>query len=111
MYYKTDGELKMIRGDKFPIGGGKYKNRTSFTTHYIDIKSNDELYMFSDGLPDQFGGPENRKFAPRKIRELISSEKHSNMREMKGIIDTEFENWKGQRKQTDDVLMIGIKFQ
>lgn len=111
LYYYTKEELKMIRGDKFPIGGGKYKNRTLFTTHFIDIQQGDEIYMFSDGLPDQFGGPENRKFAPRKIRDLISNSSHKNMREMNDIFEAEFESWKGNRRQTDDVLMIGIKFQ
>jgi hypothetical protein len=29
---------------------------------------------------------------------------------MHQIFDHEFEAWKGEEKQTDDVLMIGIKF-
>ena len=32
------------------------------------------------------------------------------MQEMYKIFDDAFENWKGNYKQTDDVLMIGIKF-
>ena len=32
------------------------------------------------------------------------------MRTMHQIFDEEFETWKGEEKQTDDVLMIGIKF-
>lgn len=110
LYHYTDGELKSIRGDRFPIGGGKYKNRTSFTTTNIKLQKGDELYMFSDGLTDQFGGPENRKFAPRRVRNLITSQPHENMRMMKDILETEFEDWKGNLKQTDDVLMVGIKF-
>jgi hypothetical protein len=26
------------------------------------------------------------------------------------VFDTEWEEWKGEHKQTDDVLLIGIKF-
>ncbi len=26
------------------------------------------------------------------------------------VFETEWENWRGEQKQTDDVLMIGIKF-
>ncbi len=110
LYFKRKDELLQYRGDKFPIGGGKYKNRTSFTTHHIELEPDDEIYMFSDGLPDQFGGPSNKKFAPRQIREIIQNSNSQNMQEMHHIIEDAFENWKGDRKQTDDVLMIGIKF-
>lgn len=110
LFYFSEGELHQVRGDSFPIGGGKYKTRTNFTTHRLELKPGDEIYMFSDGLPDQFGGPENKKFAPRRIRELITYSGHQNMTEMANIFEREFAEWKGERMQTDDVLMIGIKF-
>ncbi|MEN7550147.1 PAS domain S-box protein [Rapidithrix thailandica] len=110
LYFYSSGELTQIRGDKFPIGGGQYRNRTNFKTNKIEIQKGDEIYMFSDGMPDQFGGPNNRKFAPRRLRELISQQKHSDMQEMKQIVYEEFINWKGDRRQTDDILLIGVKF-
>jgi hypothetical protein len=32
------------------------------------------------------------------------------MKEAAEVFDTEWEAWKGEHKQTDDVLLIGIKF-
>jgi hypothetical protein len=32
------------------------------------------------------------------------------MNDAVGIFDEEWENWRGDHKQTDDVLLIGIKF-
>jgi hypothetical protein len=29
------------------------------------------IYFFSDGLPDQFGGPEGRKYFPKRIKQHI----------------------------------------
>jgi hypothetical protein len=32
------------------------------------------------------------------------------MKEAAEVFDHEWESWKGEHKQTDDVLLIGIKF-
>ncbi len=110
LYFMQNGELLEIKGDKFPIGGGQYKGRTNFTTTRIDISKGDAAYFCSDGFPDQFGGSENRKFSPKRIRDIITGNHHKNMDQIHVVFDTEFEAWRGDTKQTDDVLMIGIKF-
>jgi PAS domain S-box-containing protein len=110
LYYTQNGELLEIKGDKFPIGGGQYKGRTNFTTIEIAIQPGDGAYFCSDGFPDQFGGPENRKFSPKRIRDIITGNPGMNMSQIHQVFDQEFEAWKGDTKQTDDVLMIGIKF-
>ncbi len=110
LYYVSNGELIEIKGDKFPIGGAQYKTRTTFTTTQIDIKPGDAAFFCSDGFPDQFGGPENRKFSPKRIRDIITEHIGADIQETNHALDSEFEAWKGANKQTDDVLMIGIKF-
>jgi serine phosphatase RsbU (regulator of sigma subunit) len=110
LYYLHEGELTEVKGDKFPIGGGQYKSRTSFTTTSLSLSSGDAVYFCSDGFPDQFGGPDNRKFSPKRIREIIIENAQSDIETVNRVFDQEFEAWKGNEKQTDDVLMIGIKF-
>lgn len=110
LYAMLNGEMEETKGNKFPIGGGIYKNQTNFTTHNLQMKSGDSIYFCSDGFPDQFGGPQNRKFGPKRLRELISRIHMNPMKEAYGIFDKEWEEWKGDEKQTDDVLLIGIKF-
>ncbi len=110
LYYMKSGELMEVKADKFPIGGGQYQNRTNFTTTEIKLDTGDRAYFCSDGFPDQFGGPENRKFSPKRIRDIITGHQDQNINEVYQVFDTEFEAWKGGNKQTDDVLMIGIQF-
>ncbi|NME69535.1 PAS domain S-box protein [Flammeovirga aprica JL-4] len=98
-----------VKGNKFPVGG-EYKTRTNFTTHEIQLEEGDEIFLFSDGYPDQFGGPENRKFGAKRIREVISNSDHSNMEEIAQTLNQTFVDWKGNAKQTDDVIMMGIRF-
>ncbi len=110
LYFMRDGELTEIKGDKFPIGGGQYKNRVNFTNTTINYEIGDAVLFFSDGFPDQFGGADNRKFGPKRIREIFTNHSDVAMNQVSNIYDEEFENWKGDGKQTDDVLMIGIRF-
>ncbi|MEO1655859.1 MAG: SpoIIE family protein phosphatase, partial [Bacteroidota bacterium] len=109
LYYMSGGDLHEIKGNKFPIGGAQYKNRGKFTNTVINYKSDDSVYLFSDGFPDQFGGPKNKKFSPRQIREIIKANADLSLAEINRILDRQFEEWRGNNKQTDDVLMIGIK--
>ena len=102
--------MQEIKGNKFAIGGGIYKNQTNFTTHKLKLSEGDSIFFCSDGYPDQFGGPENRKFGPKRLRELVTRIHKKPMPKACEIFNKEWETWQGDEKQTDDVLLIGIKF-
>jgi len=110
LYYMQKGEMVEIKGNKFPIGGGVYKNQTDFTTTTIKAAKGESIYFCSDGFPDQFGGPDNRKYGPKRLRAMIQEHHHKPMDEVHQTIESSWEEWRGEEKQTDDVLMIGIKF-
>jgi serine phosphatase RsbU (regulator of sigma subunit) len=112
LYLLRKGELTQTKGDRFPIGGGSkhYRKRVNFTNHHIDLQKGDTFYMFSDGLPDQFGGPENRKYSPRQIRQLIQDNEALPMPEIEQKFAESLDAWQGDQKQTDDILVIGIRF-
>ncbi len=110
LYFMNNGELEQIKGDKFPIGGGIYKNQTKFTSTTIEVKKGDSIFFCSDGFPDQFGGPDNRKYGPKRLREAIVKYHKKSMMEINQLIDKEWTEWKGDQKQTDDVLLIGVRF-
>jgi PAS domain S-box-containing protein len=110
LYIMKNGLMEEVKGNKFPIGGGIFKNQTNFTNTKIQLSRGDSIYFSSDGFPDQFGGPEGRKFGPKKVREIIERVHSLPMQESMVTFDHEWENWRGEQKQTDDVLIIGIKF-
>lgn len=94
--------------DKIPIGKGQ--NLKSFSDHHIKIQKGDILYLYSDGFPDQFGGPKYKKYKYSRFREFLLSISSKPMIEQKQMITDEFEKWKGSHEQTDDVLVVGIRF-
>ncbi len=110
LYHLSKGKLEELKGNRWAIGGGTYKNQTLFTNYKIDFKKGESVFFFSDGLPDQFGGPDKRKFGTQQIKDIIEQNQHVSMEDLSKIFTQAFEDWKGIGKQTDDVLLIGIKF-
>jgi PAS domain S-box-containing protein len=110
LYIMKGGVMEEIKGNKFPIGGGIFKNQTNFTNTKFQVAKGDSIYFSSDGYPDQFGGPEGRKFGPKRVREIVEAVYQQPMKDAMQVFDAEWESWRGDTKQTDDVLLIGIKF-
>lgn len=110
LYVMRDTGLEEIKGNKFPVGGGNFRNRTKFTTSRVKMKAGDGIYFSSDGYPDQFGGPEIQKFGSKRMRELIQELHPQPASEAVISFDRKWEAWRSGQKQTDDVLLMGIKF-
>ena len=103
-----DGELTLIKPNKFGVGGllGFEKE---FKTEKLDIKKGDCYYMYSDGYPDQFGGPKNKKFMRKRLNQLLLSQSSKPMQEQETKFLNEFNDWKGSVEQIDDVCLIGVR--
>ncbi|MCS6821202.1 MAG: PAS domain S-box protein [Microscillaceae bacterium] len=111
MYLIREGEFIEFRADPFPIGGNfKYKKEKNFTPHTIYLLPRDTIYIFTDGFPDQFGGTENRKYMTKNFKNLLMRIQDYNMNEQKMLLEQEFVAWKGDYKQMDDILVIGLRF-
>ena len=65
--------------------------------------------MFTDGYPDQKGGPKNKKFYYQPFKELLSQLNTLSGDEQKGKLENVFKEWKGSREQIDDILILGVK--
>ena len=108
LFIFTRGELKEYKSDRMPIGI-YYGNESSFTNYEINVRRGDVLYIFSDGLTDQFGGPDGSKYKKSSFKKLLSEIYSRPMAEQKQIIEGEFENWKGKTDQVDDITIIGVR--
>lgn len=111
LLYVRDGEIHQIRGSKFPIGSNtQYKLQKVFEKHTIDIKPGDVYYMISDGFQDQFGGENGKKYLTKRFRKFLLSISHLPMEEQKHRLNKEIAEWKGSTPQTDDILIVGVKY-
>ncbi len=108
MYIIRDGEMIEYKGNNMPVA--YYDNMTDFTRHTLQMKQGDRVYLFSDGFPDQFGGPNGKKFKYKPFKELLLEVHERPMEEQERILKMVFDEWKGNLDQIDDVLVMGLRF-
>ncbi|MGV3630662.1 MAG: tetratricopeptide repeat protein [Bacteroidota bacterium] len=100
-------EIIEMKADKQPVG--RFSAAKDFTTHEIELQAGDELYAFTDGFQDQFGGRKGKKFKISQMRELFLSLADLPMEMKKERIEAAFENWRGELEQVDDVCVLGAR--
>ncbi len=110
LFLLRNNEIEIISGDKFPIGGMHYKGKNNYNDSVFNYLNGDSIFLFTDGLPDQTGGPEKKKLMTKNIKAFIESNAHLPMSSLKIELSIFLENWKGDNKQIDDILIIGINF-
>ena len=100
-------DLTKLPFDKMPVGKGE--KEMEFDLYTINFKPGDWLYLYTDGFADQFGGPNGKKYKYKPLNDVlvIHCNFAANIQSQK--LDTEFENWKGELEQVDDVCMVGFK--
>lgn len=109
MYLIRDDKIIEVKGNRFSVGMLGHNEEKLFESHSIPYQEDDMIYLFSDGYPDQFGGPLGKKFKYRRFRHsLLSIHKLPAQKQQEYLEDT-IENWRGELEQIDDILIIGFK--
>lgn len=107
LYMVKNKSLHEIKPDKQPVG--RYSNTKPFTNHVVRLEKGDQLYLFTDGLADQFGGPKGKKFKYKPFKDLLLKSSDNKLVNQKDLIDQAFLVWKGSLDQVDDVCVIGVR--
>ena len=102
-----NGELIETKPDKQPIG--KFDKQTPYTTHQFELQKEDTIYIFSDGYVDQFGGVKGKKFKAKALKEMLLSIQQHPMNKQHDILEENFETWRGDLEQIDDVCVFGVR--
>lgn len=111
LYYAHQGAFYEVRGSRKWLGGHTLLPGRQFELHEnIPLKST--FYLCSDGFQDQFGGSENRKFNRKRFRQTLKNLQGLPMKVQENHLSTLFNQWKeeGRERQTDDVTIMGIRF-
>lgn len=109
LYFVRNGELTEVKGDHFNIGGVMHEDVRKYNLHELDLEPGDTFYMFSDGLSDQFGGENAKKFGYRRLRELLVQMNTLPMEEQRDHFEQKMLEWMGPNEQIDDFLLIGVR--
>lgn len=107
-YILRGSDLIELKADKMPVGKS-HGIEHPFSLQEIDIMPGDCVYVFSDGYGDQFGGENGKKFKLSRFKELIQQMAGIPIQRQAMLLETNFQTWKGNFEQLDDVCVIGIR--
>jgi len=109
LFLVRNKEVIKYTGDKFSIGQNAEHKTDCFTKTIIDLEEGDMLYMTTDGIIDQFGGPNNKKFMSKNFRNLISDIASLPIDQQYLRLENTLKTWKGDLPQIDDITIMGIR--
>lgn len=89
------------------LSGVTDKNDEEFNIEF-DLSTNEKVYLFSDGITDQFGGTKNKKLTRRGILDIIQKYNSLPVTKQGQKIENEFNNWKKDNQQVDDIILFGF---
>ena len=85
------------------------ENPGCFRNQSIDIAKGDRIYLFSDGIVDQFGGNHDKKLGYKRLKNVLLDSNHKCMDTQKNLFWKKWLDWKADRMQIDDVFLIGVE--
>ena len=113
---KRKHETIRLRPNRISIGfkacdlvNPKIKERSKFTTETFQLKKGDNLYLFSDGITDQFEKYNKKKYTINRLLDDLMSMNDQSIFDSKIELNKLFNQWQGDTKQTDDQVLIGIQ--
>ncbi|MCS7297235.1 MAG: SpoIIE family protein phosphatase [Bacteroidia bacterium] len=104
-------ELQEYKTDKQPIGGENLMEDVEFRIFTLELEPEDRIYLFTDGITDQFGGPEGKKFGTPRLRQaILSIWSEASMTKQRALFNNIWKReWMGDNPPTDDATLVGIR--
>ncbi|MFH1320368.1 MAG: SpoIIE family protein phosphatase [Bacteroidota bacterium] len=103
----------VVKPDILSIGGRTFNKEKgagrTFTNHAISVEKGTAIYLFSDGYIDQYNKNDKEKFGKKRFQQLLLDIYDLDMQQQKKALEKALEDWKGDYKQIDDILVIGIR--
>jgi serine phosphatase RsbU (regulator of sigma subunit)/CheY-like chemotaxis protein len=105
------GEAMLLKYDHHSVGDSLHRDNKAlaFTNHEHKLQPGDRVYMFTDGLQDQFGGGDKKKFSYKRLQDLLLQAEKLPVEKQVDLIKNRLKVWQGQEPQTDDILILGFE--
>ena len=104
----SNGEIKELEKDRCSIGELS-EIEFCLTDHNIQLREGDCIYLFSDGIIDQFGGQKDKKFSYSQLLNILKENHSEPMAQQKKNIGDVLSSWQGNNEQTDDMTILGLR--
>ena len=105
--------ITTLKPDKMPIGV-YVGDQHDFSEQTLQVKPGDCLYMFSDGITDQFGYLDDTKtsykhYSVKRLLETVGEIADKPFAEQHQILESTIDAWQNGYQQLDDILFLAVK--
>ncbi|MFN8714905.1 MAG: tetratricopeptide repeat protein [Bacteroidota bacterium] len=108
LWIMSGNTIREIIPTRASIGGFTDETQV-FENHSLQLSKGDRLYLFTDGITDQFGSAANKKFSKKRLKEFLLETSALNMQKQGELFAETMKKWQGNNEQTDDMMMLGIQ--
>ncbi len=110
LYIQRPGQpLDETKGSRVPVGGTLIENK-NYQTETLNVETGLRIYLTSDGIVDQLGGGNGRKFTPKRLRDTLEATAHQSLDAQVAALQAAFTDWKGAGHQLDDICLLAVGF-
>jgi len=110
VYIVHENQVEKIEPQVYSIDGAfDLEGNLEFTSIKKDLKHSTSIFISTDGYADQMGEATRKKFLSSRFEKLLAEIHTLSADEQLVQLEQNFSSWKGNQKQVDDILVIGIK--
>ncbi len=102
-----NNEIIELKPDRMPVGFFDNEERP-FSSVSLKLEPRDEIFLYTDGYYDQFGGNTGAKMKGQRFKNILKKAALQPFEMQKNYIENQFDEWRGDYPQIDDVLILGI---
>ncbi|MDD5286573.1 MAG: SpoIIE family protein phosphatase [Desulfuromonadaceae bacterium] len=110
LYALAEGKLLEFKGDRQRVGYSGSDLAFVYTNHTLDIEAGIHYYATTDGFLDEGGGEKGYGFGGERFREMLLRHANHPLGKQGELFEQTIAEWRGDRKQRDDITMVGFRF-
>lgn len=76
--------------------------------HLVSVDDDTRLFLYTDGVADQFCTDDKRKFSRARLESVITDSARLAAKEQMDNFQEEFNTWRGDTPPVDDVLLVSV---
>jgi serine phosphatase RsbU (regulator of sigma subunit) len=99
-------KLESIAGDRMGVGYVDSLVDYTWKLHSVDVPRGSLLFVSTDGLIDQIGGPRKIAFGKRRALDLVLAQRESAPSSICDAVLRAFADWQGSQFRRDDVTLF-----
>lgn len=102
-------EVSVVEADRQGVGYVDTPMDYVWTNREIALSEGMCIYVTTDGIIDQIGGPKNIAFGKKRLLKLLTEHRGKLMREQERIIMQAYSDYQGKQRRRDDVSLMGFR--